>query len=64
MPIGKLETLVQNIERLSPGKRLRLAALLMEAGKIDLAIAVAENVVVEHQAATLFREMAERTLRS
>jgi len=48
----------RRVEALPPGKRLMLAAHLMLEGKAEVAIAIAENVVHEHQAAQLLRRSA------
>jgi len=53
-----IEEIHRRVESLPPGKRLMLAAYLMLEGKADVAIAIAENVVHEHQAAELFKRTA------
>lgn len=50
----QLEDLKKKIEALSPPRRLLLASQLMEQGHRDIAITIAEGVVVEYQASKLF----------
>lgn len=43
-----LEVLADEIRKLSPANRLRLAADLLEQGKVDLAYSIANEVVLSH----------------
>jgi len=51
-----LIALKERLESLSPAQRLFIASELMAKGKADIAVVIAENVVLEYQADKLFKK--------
>lgn len=53
--LGKLEKLAEQVNRLTPSGRLRLAAELLVRGRLDLAANIVERVHLELEAVRLLR---------
>lgn len=50
MTLTKLERIKADVEKLSPAQQFRLASELVAAGRVDLGMVIAENVVMKWRA--------------